>query len=511
MTTTAYRLINIRNSCDQLSKHISKVQYVVYFCQQMNILPQFQAAYSNQPIFSIIRDTIRKEGVPAYLIGGYVRDLLLQRPCKDIDITVIGDGIHLAGRIAEALGIQGEVTVFKNFGTAMIKYGDYDIEFVGARKESYASNSRKPFVVSGNLADDQNRRDFTINALAISLNEENFGELLDPFGGLIDLSNGIIRTPLDPEVTYSDDPLRMMRAIRFATQLGFTIEPKSLNAIREQKDRIRIISKERITDELNKIIGSKTPSTGFKLLRDTGLLPLIFPQMSQLEGVDTMNGKAHKDNFFHTLEVLDNVCRLSDNLWLRWAAILHDIAKPATKRFDPENGWTFHGHEDKGARMVPGIFKELKLPLNEKMKYVQKLVQLHLRPIVLAKSEVTDSAVRRLLFEAGDDIDDLMKLCSADVTTKNEFKQRKYKANFELVSQKLIEVEEKDKVRNWQPPITGEMIMDIFALRPGKEIGTIKNAIREAILDGKIANDYDAAFQFMLEQAKLMGLQPVSK
>lgn len=477
----------------------------------MTLIPQFQETCDKQPVIRQLAKSISESGVKAYLIGGYVRDLLLGRPCKDLDITVLGDGISLAQKAAEDLGHKSPVSVFRNFGTAMFRHEDLDIEFVGARKESYASNSRKPLVSTGTLEDDQNRRDFTINTLAISLNPENFGELIDPFNGVRDLNNGIIRTPLDPIITYSDDPLRMMRAIRFATQLGFSIEPHSLNAISSQKERIRIISKERITEELNKILLSPKPSIGFNLLRETGLLPLIFPLVSELEGVESRNGKAHKDNFFHTLEVLDNVCKLSDNLWLRWAALLHDIAKPATKRFEPEQGWTFHGHEDKGARMIPGIFKDLKLPLNEKMKYVQKLVFLHLRPIVLAKSEVTDSAVRRLLFEAGDDIDDLMKLCSADVTTKNEFKQRKYKANFELVQKKLAEVEEKDKIRNWQPPVTGEHIMQIFDLRPGKEIGIIKNAIREAILDGQIPNEYDAAYQFMLEQAARLGLTPVGK
>jgi poly(A) polymerase len=460
----------------------------------------------NHPVFKMLAAVAALNNSEAYVIGGYVRDLFLHRPSKDIDIVVLGNGIDFAEAVGKQL--KTKVAVFKNFGTAMLKYKDLELEFVGARKESYRADSRKPIVENGTIEDDQLRRDFTINALAISLNESNYGALVDPFGGVTDLEARLIRTPLDPEITFSDDPLRMMRAIRFASQLNFNIDEAAIKAITKQKDRIAILSKERITDELNKIILSPIPSVGFNYLFDTGLLKIIFPQMANLYGVDIINGKGHKDNFYHTLQVLDNIALHTNDLWLRWAAILHDIAKPATKRFEDGHGWTFHGHEDRGARMVPQIFTQLKLPLNEKMKFVQKLVQLHLRPIVLAQEVVTDSAVRRLLFDAGEDIESLMTLCNADVTTKNEYKVKKYRNNFELVKQKLKDVEERDKIRNWQPPISGNDIMNYFGLSAGKEVGLIKNAIREAILEGEIKNSYDEAVQFMLKKAEEYGLRP---
>lgn len=459
------------------------------------------------PIFKKLSVLAEESNTEIYVIGGFVRDLFLSLPSKDIDILVIGNGIKFAESAGKLL--QTKVSVFKNFGTAMLRHGDLEIEFVGARKESYRLESRKPIVENGTLEDDQKRRDFTINAMALGLNASNFGRLLDPFDGVQDLKNKLIRTPLDPDITFSDDPLRMLRAIRFATQLHFSIHDEALEAIKRNAERIKIVSQERITDELNKTILAPVPSTGFIYLFNTGLLKYIFPQMTDLQGVEVVEGKGHKDNFYHTLQVLDNLAQSSDDLWLRWAAILHDIAKPATKRFEPGHGWTFHGHEDRGARMVPKIFAQLKLPQNEKMKLVQKLVQLHLRPIVLAQDVVSDSAVRRLLFEAGDDIEGLMLLCNADVTTKNEYKIKKYRRNFEMVKQKLKDVEESDQIRNWQPPVSGEDIMLAFNLSAGRNVGIIKNQIREAILEGEIKNSREEAYEYMIKKGRELGLSPV--
>jgi poly(A) polymerase len=466
----------------------------------------FNITKKERAIFDLIAIAAEELGVPAFAVGGFVRDKILGRPCKDIDIVCVGSGVALAEKTAEKIFPQPKVAIFQRFGTAMFRCGDLEIEFVGARKESYRFDSRKPTVEEGSLEDDQNRRDFTINALAISLNKDNFGEIIDSFGGLRHLEQKCIKTPLEPDRTFSDDPLRMMRAIRFAAQLDFIIDSQTLRAIKESKDRIHIISKERITIELEKILASPKPSRGFKLLFDTGLLKLIFPEVHALQGIEKRNGRAHKDNFYHTLEVVDNVAEKSDNIWLRWAALLHDIAKPPTKRFDPEHGWTFHGHETLGAHWVPKIFARLKLPLDMKMKYVQKLVQLHLRPIALTKEEITDSAVRRLLFEAGEDIDDLMTLAQCDITSKREEKVERYLANYEIVKQKLVEIEAKDRIRNWQPPITGEIIMETFKIQPSRAVGIVKEFVKDAILDGDIPNDYDAAFALMLQKGKELGL-----
>ena len=456
------------------------------------------------PVIKTISKIASEANMEAYIVGGYTRDILLNRASKDIDIVVIGSGIKLAKLVTNKL--NAHLTVFKNFGTAQVKTKNLEIEFVGARKESYERGSRKPIIEDGTLEEDQERRDFTINAMSISLQKESFGELIDPFNGLQDLKNKVLKTPLEPSKTYSDDPLRMMRAIRFASQLDFKIEKESLKAITTNKDRIEIVSQERITDELNKIVLSPIPSIGFELLYNTELLHNIFPKMVELQGVEIINGKEHKDNFYHTLEVLDNISKKTENIWLRWAAILHDIAKPDTKKFNQKVGWTFHGHEDRGARMVPKIFKQLKLPLDRKMKYVQKLVLLHLRPIALVKDIVTDSGVRRLLFDAGEDIDDLLTLCRADITSKNKFKVKKYISNFNLVEKKMKILEEKDKVRNFQPPVSGELIMKTFSIKPCRAIGTIKDEIKEAILDGQIKNDKKEAFKMMLKVGERLGL-----
>ncbi|MEM0995479.1 MAG: HD domain-containing protein [Bacteroidota bacterium] len=463
----------------------------------------------DHPVFAALRSAAEKVGLRSYVIGGFVRDYLLQRPSKDIDVVVEGRGIDLAQAFAEHT--QSEKTAYyENFGTAMVVFGDYIVEFVGARRESYNRGSRKPVVEEGSLADDQIRRDFTINAMSISLNADDYGQLHDPFNGVADLNEGIIRTPTDPKITFSDDPLRMMRAVRFATQLDFHIEEATYAALNQNRDRIKIVSQERITEEMNKMILAPVPSKGFKILFNTGLLHLIFPDMVKLHGVDFVNGRGHKDNFYHTLQVLDNLCAMSDDLWLRWAAILHDIAKPATKRYYPKQGWTFHGHEDLGARWVPRIFKQMRLPLDQKMKFVQKMVKLHLRPIALVDDIVTDSAVRRLIVDAGEDLDALMTLCRADITTRNANKMKRILRNFDEVEKKIKDVEERDQLRNWQPPVTGDMIMQMFQIPPSRMVGQIKEAVREAILEGDIPNEKEAAVAFarsvgeqiLLEQEK---------
>ncbi len=467
----------------------------------------FGSQLTDDLIFRILADIAKKQHLPVFIIGGYVRDLLLKRPSKDIDIVCVGSGIALAKEVAARINKKKSISYYKNFGTASIKFEDWELEFVGARKESYRQDSRKPMVEDGTREDDQKRRDFTINALAISLNETDFGDLIDPFNGISDLKQKIIRTPLNPLTTFSDDPLRMMRAIRFATQLGFDIEPETFDAITKKAERISIVSMERVTSELNKIIVSAKPSYGFKLLFHSRLLHTIFPELVELQGVDTIDDKSHKDNFYHTLKVLDNVAGVSDNLWLRWAALLHDIAKPATKRFDPVRGWTFHGHEDKGSKMVSVIFRRLKLPLDHKMHFVEKMVRLHLRPISLVKDEISDSAIRRLLFESGDDIDTLMMLCRADVTSKNSEKVKRFLANFDKVERRLKEVESKDRIRNFQPPISGDIVLKTFDIYPSRVIAEIKEEIKEAILDGRINNNYKEAYSLMLKIGDKMGLK----
>lgn len=466
----------------------------------------FNIEQHERAILQVISEAAQELSLPVYLVGGYVRNRLLGIPSKDMDVVCVGSGIDLAQAVAARLRPVPRLTVYKRFGTAMVRHKDLEIEFVGARKESYRSDSRKPTVEEGSLEDDQNRRDFTINALAVSLNPNDFGTIVDPFNGLQHLEEKRIETPLEPGVTFSDDPLRMLRAIRFACQLEFVIEPITLKAISKYRNRIHIVSAERITSELEKILASPKPSIGFKLLFDTGLLEIIFPELAALQGVQIKNGKGHKDNFYHTLEVVDRLCEKSNNIWLRWAALLHDIAKPPTQRFDPQVGWTFHGHEVLGAAMVPRIFKRHRLPLDHKMKYVQKLVRLHLRPISLTKENITDSAIRRLLFDAGEELDDLMLLCEADITSKNPTKVKRYLENYELVRTRLEEVEQKDHIRNWQPPVSGEEIMETFGIPPSREVGIIKNAIREAILDGHIPNEKEAAWKLMMEQAKSMGI-----